>query len=165
MHQDQSMSRIPWWWSVQHQWRMPGSRRSRLSSKGNSSLQPFGYRGPTEVSELCIILLGMVLLTQRSVFPERLMLDPLGKALPWFVHGPANALEVAIVILFPVENRKYLPSEVRLIIAGSWTLQSPEQAPGVWATTEETSEETLNRAAVKNVVNSIVVVINDQNLL
>lgn len=65
-----------------------------------------------------------------------------------------------MVILFPVEKRKYLPSEVRLIKAGSWTLQSPEQAPGVCAATEEMSEDTLNRAVAKNVENSIMVINN-----
>jgi hypothetical protein len=92
------------------------------------------------------------------------MLEPSVIALPWLVHGPANAEAVAMVILFPVEKRKYLPSEVRLIKAGSWTLQSPEQAPGVCAATEEMSEDTPNRAVAKNVENSMVVINNQFSL-
>lgn len=34
------------------------------------------------------------------------MLEPLGRALPWFVHGPDREVDLAIVILLPVEKRK-----------------------------------------------------------
>lgn len=69
-------------------------------------------------------------------------------------------MALAISILFPVENLKYVPSEVRLITAGSWTLQAPVQAPGFAdsAETEETREATLSRAVANNVLNSMVVV-------
>ena len=68
-----------------------------------------------------------------------LILLPLGTTLPVFVHGPETDAADAIVILFPVEKRKYFPSLARRITAGScdhpW--QVPEQDPGVWAETRQ----------------------------
>ena len=51
-------------------------------------------------------------LTQRSVFPGRLIEEPLGRTEPdSAVHGPDSEDALAIEILFPVVKRKYMPSE------------------------------------------------------
>ena len=50
---------------------------------------------------------------------------------PLFVQGPEMEGAVAMEILLPVLNRKYVPSDERRIRAGSCTLQDPLQAPGL----------------------------------
>jgi hypothetical protein len=45
------------------------------------------------------------------------------------VHGPFTDGEVCVGIPFPVEKRKYFPSETRWIIAGSCAQQFPVQGP------------------------------------
>lgn len=56
--------------------------------------------------------------------------DPLGKTDPNTVQGPSIEDAEAYEISFPVEKRKYVPSDSRRINPGSWTTQDPEQAPG-----------------------------------
>jgi hypothetical protein len=58
--------------------------------------------------------------TQRSSFPGRGIFDPPGNIDPMSVHGPSIDGALAYEILFPVENRKYTPSDSRLTSAGSW---------------------------------------------
>jgi len=68
--------------------------------------------------------------TQRSWFPRRFIVDPLGSAAPRYVHGPVRSGAVCTAIRPPVEKRKYVPSG-RTITAGSWELvQTPVQALG-----------------------------------
>ena len=68
--------------------------------------------------------------TQRSLFPSRSIDEPSGKTDPIAVQGPSMEEAEAYEILFPVEKRKYVPSDSRLIKAGSWMLHAPEHAPG-----------------------------------
>jgi hypothetical protein len=58
------------------------------------------------------------------------MEEPEGRAAPLYVHGPVMAGAVCTAILPFVENRKYVPSERRMM-AGSWALvQVPVQLFG-----------------------------------
>jgi hypothetical protein len=65
---------------------------------------------------------------------------------PFDDHGPEILGALAMLILFPVEKRKYVPSE-RRIRAGSCEFpQMPEQGPGLaYALPNTTSEKNVRR--------------------
>jgi hypothetical protein len=68
-------------------------------------------------------------------------------ALPLLTQGPDMLGALAMLILLPVEKRKYVPSEVRRMSAGSCEFpQTPEQGPGVaYAVIRTTEKEKTDR--------------------
>lgn len=79
--------------------------------------------------------------TQRSWFPFLLILLPPLIAEPLATHGPDMLGALAMLIRFPVEKRKYVPSDRRMS-AGSWEFpQTPEHGPGVAKAAVKTASE------------------------
>jgi hypothetical protein len=56
--------------------------------------------------------------------------EPSGRTDPIAVQGPSMDDAEAYEMSFPVEKRKYVPSDSLRIRPGSWTLHEPEHEPG-----------------------------------